>query len=121
MFSPTPVSEAHFSEPRLHLSFETALKEKADQLEEQWLTATDAFGKFQRGDYERAIATFSEWITLNNTNYLPYVLRGFAYESQGKKDLARADYARAASLAPRTASATIRRLHERRRQPTLHK
>jgi len=91
------------------------LYQKADQLFNQWLELTDALGKLQRGEYDRAIATFTEWTVLNGSNPMPYLLRGIAYERSGQKDLAAADFARATRLAPRDAPIIIRKLRGRGR------
>jgi Flp pilus assembly protein TadD len=83
---------------------------QADQLRTEWLSATDAFGKLVRGNYEAAVAVFSEWIVLEADNPVPYVARGLAYQNAGKTALAAADFQKASSLDPKTTAKMLREI-----------
>ena len=86
------------------------LQGEADQLRGEWLKVTDAFGQLTRGDYERAVTVFSEWIVLERNNPLPYVARGLAHRHAGREPLALADFRRASQISPKATAKLIREL-----------
>jgi tetratricopeptide (TPR) repeat protein len=61
------------------------------------------------GDYDRAIATFSEAIRLDPNGELAFTDRGMAYRRKGDYDRAIADYTEAIRLNPNDAVAFVRR------------
>jgi tetratricopeptide (TPR) repeat protein len=87
---------------------EAEAKRKADQAEQQQVDAQNAFnsgvGYFQKGDYDRAIANFSDAIRLSlyySTNPIAYLNRGLAYSSKGDYTGALVDYNQAIRLDPK--------------------
>ncbi len=61
----------------------------------------------EQGDYERAIATFSEAIRLDPDYTKAYLGRGYAYYLQGENDLALADLNKYVRLAGENADPDI--------------
>lgn len=88
------------------------LRREAEQLRAEWLQAVDAYGCLKRGEFDRAIAIFGEWIVLESSNFEPYVARGVAYLQTGKKALAEEDFRAANRLAPRNAERMKQELQE---------
>jgi tetratricopeptide (TPR) repeat protein len=54
----------------------------------------------QRGDYDRAIADYSEALRINGALTGAYTGRGLAYEGKAEVERAKADYRKALTLAP---------------------
>ena len=61
---------------------------------------------YYKTEFSRAIADYSEVIVLDPVYANAYVLRGAAYEQQGKKQKAVADYRKALALRPGNKTAT---------------
>ena len=74
------------------------LYREAEQLRAEWLLAMDAFGNLVRGEYEAAVATFSQWAALEPINPAPYVARGIAHFNAGKDASADADRPRSGQV-----------------------
>jgi Tfp pilus assembly protein PilF len=55
----------------------------------------------QTGDYERAIADYSQALLLDNDLTGAYAGRGLAYEGKGEVVKAKADYRKAVAIAPK--------------------
>jgi cytochrome c-type biogenesis protein CcmH/NrfG len=55
-----------------------------------YIALGDAYAK--EGDYDRAIAEYTQAIRLDPNDVLAYYLRGFAYWNKGDYDRANADY-----------------------------
>ena len=91
---------------------------EANQLRQEWLAATDAFGKLGRGELENAVAVFTEWIVMEGSNPAPYVLRGITYWQAGNEQAARADFSKATRLDPAQAPRVIRALKEEIKERT---
>lgn len=74
------------------------LMKQGEALRAEWLALVDPFGAFSRGDHERAIATFSEWIALDSENAGAFLARGFALWHLGRMDEAMSDFDAAVAL-----------------------
>lgn len=94
---------------------------EANQLRQEWLAATDAFGKLGRGELQGAIAVFTEWIVMEGGSPAPYILRGIAYWQGGNEQAARQDFKKATQLDPRQAPKVIRALQEEMKERTSPK
>ena len=64
----------------------------------------------KKGEYDRAIADYTEAIRLDRESVLPYSNRGSAYEKKGELDKALADFREALSHGSTTASEDINRV-----------
>jgi|SRR6516165_1735216 tetratricopeptide (TPR) repeat protein len=91
-------------------------KRKADEAEQQRVDAQNAFnsgiGYFQKGDYDRAIASYSDAIRLSlyySTNPFAWLNRGIAYSSKGDYTEALVNYNQAIRLDPKNAPAFFHR------------
>lgn len=76
---------------------------EANQLRAEWLALTDPFGKLSRGENERAVTIFSEWIVLSTSDPCAYWARGMAYLNTGKYVLAINDFDKVSQLEPQLA------------------
>lgn len=73
--------------------------EQAAELRSSWLAAVDPFGQLDRGDEDAALASFTEWTTLEPERPGPWLARGFAYWQLGQFDKALGDFNMAVKLA----------------------
>jgi tetratricopeptide (TPR) repeat protein len=67
--------------------------------------STSGYANFQRGDYDRAIADFTQVIRLDPNDAWAYNSRGTAYHQKGDSDRALADFTQAIRLNPNDAKA----------------
>jgi S1-C subfamily serine protease/tetratricopeptide (TPR) repeat protein len=74
------------------------LRDEARQLEGEWLTIVDPFGRHERRNHQQTIALFTEWIVLHSNYDLPYICRGLSYVAVGQMSEAVADLDRAVKL-----------------------
>ncbi len=76
------------------------LQQKADALRDEWLEATDPFGKLDRGEGLAAIAVLDKLIAIQKDFVQAYVARGLAHYSLKHYDLAIKDFEEALRLKP---------------------
>lgn len=62
-----------------------------------------------KGEYDKAVANYSEVLRMNPSDKVAYVNRGIAYDEQGKYDEAISDCTRALAIDPKLAEAYINR------------
>jgi tetratricopeptide (TPR) repeat protein len=78
------------------------IDDAADKLRDEWMTIMMPGAKLRRGEYERAIVAFSEWVILEGESpwpmSLPYLGRGVAYLRLGQFDRAQSDFRKAGQI-----------------------